>query len=118
MSGKELGYTFSKLVTIRGDERTSGPSTTDFTYNLGNNVQRITRVSIPAVTFRNNAYNVNGSGGGRNNTFRVESGTDVLDFEITEGWYTTSTLMLAVQNAINTEFATLGNGQSVAITQD
>ncbi len=119
MSGRETGYTYSKLVTIRGDARTSGDSNTDFRYNLGNTMQRISRVSIPSVVFRNNSYNVNGTGGGANNTFAVNLGLlNHLEFEIDPGWYSTATLMLAVQEAIQTQLDLLGDGQSVVITQD
>lgn len=118
MSGKETGYTYAKLVTVRGDGRSSGASNTDFKYSLGNTMQKVSRISIPSVAFRNNAYNVNGSGGGANNTFAITLGVDTYEFSIDPGWYTTSTLMTAVQDAINTQLTSLGDGQSVAISQD
>jgi hypothetical protein len=117
MSGKETGYVHSKLVIVRGDQGT-GDSTTDFRFSLGQFAQRVTRVSIPHVEFRNNAYNINSSGGGANNTWSISSGLTTYNFSVAAGWYTTSSLMSAVQDAINTTLAGLGDGQSVSLSQD
>lgn len=118
MSGKETGYTYAKLVTVRGDGRSSGNSNTDFKYSLGNTMQRVSRISIPSVQFRNNAYNVNGSGGGANNTYGWAAGFAPVYGTITPGQYSTSTLMAALQSQINTVLTGYGLGQSIALAQD
>jgi len=119
MSGKETGYTFSKLVTVSGDNGSVGSvSKTNFVINLGTNMQKITRVSICSVTFPNNAYNVNDSGGGENNSFSIDLNGTVSEFEVKGGFYTTTTLMAAVQSAIQTYLTSLGNGQTFTLTQD
>lgn len=119
MSGRETGYTYAKLVTVSGDNGVPGSnSKTDFKINLGPNMQRIARISILSVSFPNNAYNVNGSGGGANNGFAIDSGGTVAEFEIDPGFYTTTTLMSAVENAVNAYLTGLGDGQSIALAQD
>lgn len=119
MSGKEVGYTFAKLVTVSGDNGTAGSqSKTNFRVNLGPNMQKIARISILSVTFPNNAYNINGSGGGANNQYNVTSGTDSKDFTVDEGFYTTTTLISNVETAINDWLNGLGDGQSVSLSQD
>jgi len=119
MSGKDVGYTFAKLITISGaDGSPDSKSRTDFNVNLGPNMQKISRISIVSVTFPNNAYNINGSGGGANNQYNVTSGTDSKDFTVTEGFYTTTTLMSNVETAVNDWLTTLGDGQSITLTQD
>lgn len=119
MSGKELGYTYDVLVTVSGDKGLLGsPSKTNFRVNLGSTLQKIARVSIASVTFPNNAYNVNETGGGANNGFAITSGLNTYQFALDGGFYTTTTLMAAIQTAINDEFTTLGDGQTIAISQD
>lgn len=118
MSGKEAGYTYAKLVTVSGDNGSSGSVATNFTVNLGTNMQKVVRVSICSVTFPNNAYNVNSTGGGQNNTFAIVVNSTIVDFAVEGGFYTTTSLMTAVATAINT-FLTPSHGNgSVALTQD
>ena len=116
MSGKDVGYTFAKLITVSGaDGSPDSKSRTDFTVNLGPNMQKIARISIVSVSFPNNAYNVNGSGGGANNGFAITGSDDLF---VPEGFYTTTTLMSAVQTLVNTYLTSLGDGQSIALAQD
>lgn len=118
MSGRESGFNYAKLVTIRGDQRQGGNSNTDFTMNFGQFNQKIGRVSIASVTFQNNAYNVNSEGGGKNNTFSLRIDDLQMDFELEGGWYTTTTLISVVQDAINDALTDLGEGQSISFSQD
>jgi hypothetical protein len=120
MSGKEIGYTFAKLVTVSGDNGTGdSKSKTDFRVNLGPNMQKISRLSILSVTFPNNAYNVNDSGGGANNGFAIESDSTVHEIFLNPGFYTTATLMSAVENAVNSYLNdTYGDGRSISLAQD
>jgi len=120
MSGKEEGYTHSKLLTVSGADGQAGGTRTNFKINLGTNVQKVSRVSIASVTFPNNAYNVNDTGGGANNTFGfvdVNLG-EFVEFEVDPGFYTTTTLMSAVQTAINAWLSVQGYGQSITLSQD
>jgi hypothetical protein len=117
MSGKEAGYTYAKLVTVSGDNGSSGSIPTNFTVNLGTNMQKVVRVSIASVTFPNNAYNVNSTGGGQNNTFAIIADGKTVDFSVEGGFYTTTSLMAAVATAINT-YLTANGGGTVALTQD
>lgn len=116
MSGKEVGYTYAKLVTVSGDTGAAdSKSSTDFNVNLGPNMQKISRISIVSVTFPNNAWNINSSGGGANNRFAV---TGSGDLTIPGGFYTTTTLMSAIENKVNTYLTGLGDGQSISLSQD
>lgn len=119
MSGKELGYQYSKLVTVSGEARNAGTgySNTNFTINLGPNMQKVARVSVASVTFPNSAFNVNG-GSIANNSFAIVVGGVTTEYTVEPGYYNTTTLMSNVQTAINTYLTTLGAGQSVALTQD
>jgi hypothetical protein len=117
MSGKETGYRFSKLVTVSGDKGI-GPSKTNFVINLGMSVQCIKRVSIASVSFPNNAYNVNGTGGGANNTFSITANSITTLYTVPPGFYTTATLITAVQTAVQAYLTGLGNGQTFTLTQD
>lgn len=120
-SGRETGYTNSRTVTASGDHNTYAgspdSSKTNFTINLGTNLQQVNRVSFLSVQFRNNAYNVNNEGGGKNNTFAVTVNGVTVDFAVEEGFYTTSTLMSAVQTAIQAELTSAGDGQTFALSQ-
>src|SRR6185503_17226086 len=121
-TGVETGYKLARLATASGDYDSSpsapGASKTNFTMDLGTNVQQITRVSFLSVGFRNNSYNVNDSGGGVNNTFSINLRGVTTDFEIKAGFYTTSTLMAAVQAAIQAEMDDTGDGDTIALAQD
>lgn len=116
MSGKEIGYTYSKLVTVSGDNGNPGGTKTNFRINLGNNMQKIARVSIASVLFPNNAYNVNATGGGANNTFGFADDYAANLLSVEGGFYTTSTLMAAVQDAIQGVIDP--DGDTVTLTQD
>lgn len=118
MSGKEKGYSFSKQVTVSGDAAVIGSSNTDFAVTLSESLQKIWRVSIESVSFPNNAYNVNATGGGTNNTFAISVGAMVHTFEVNGGFYTTSSLSSAVQTAIQAFFTSEGDGQTITLAQD
>jgi hypothetical protein len=81
-------------------------------------MQKVARVSILSVSFPNNAYNVNSSGGGANNGYAIDSGGTVAEFTVDPGFYTTTTLMSAMETAINNYLTGLGDGQSIALAQD
>jgi hypothetical protein len=95
-SGKDLKLNYSRLLLVSGDRafNTSDPaySRSNFTINLGINVQGVSRVSFISVTFPNNAYNVN-TGQEQNNTFSDQVNGSEDDYIATPGIYTTNTAM-------------------------
>lgn len=117
-TGKEIGFNFCKLLVASGDKGLPGGTRTNFKINMGVPVQKIKRISMVSVTFPNNAYNVNGSGGGENNDFEIIIGATVYEFVVAPGFYTTSSLTAAMQSAIQAELTTLALGQTFTLTQD
>lgn len=118
MSGREEGYNLSKVIIASGDKGMPGGTRTNFSIDMGLSLQKVKRLSITNVVFPNNAWNINATGGGQNNDFAITSGVTTYEFEIPPGFYTTATLMAAVQNAINAQFVILGGTQTVLLTQD
>jgi hypothetical protein len=121
-TGGEVGYRLARLATASGDydiyPNAPLASKTNFTMDLGLNVQQITRVSFLNVAFRNNGYNINSTGGGANNTFAINYKGAVTEFEIKAGFYTTATLMSAMQAAIQAELDDIGNFDTFTLAQD
>lgn len=122
MTGKELGYTFARIVAVSGDQpvTTASPSysKTNFVYNFGTNTQKVARVSFVSITFPNNAYNVNDNGGGQNNLFSFTVGAVESDLSVEGGFYTTTTLTNAVETAVQAILTSNGTGQTFTLTQD
>lgn len=62
-SGKDLGYAYSRLVRISGEDATPQSqddadfAKTNFIVDFGYNLQQVKRVSVVSVTFPNTAYN-------------------------------------------------------------
>lgn len=119
MSGKEVGYTRSRIALASGDKGLPGSqSKTNFRAYFGENLQKVKRISIVSVSFPNNAWNVNSEGGGANNGYAIDSGGTVAEFSADPGFRTTATLMSEVEDSINDYLTSLGDGQSIAIIQD
>jgi hypothetical protein len=119
--GRELGFEYSSLVVASGSDGLPGSnSLTDFKINLGPTLQKICRISICSATFPNQAYNINATGGGANNMFAIGFTTtsNVADFEVLPGFYTTTSLMAAVQTAVQAYLATFGLGETFTLAQD
>lgn len=119
MSGREKEFIYSLNVTVAGSDGFAGSeSFTNFRTTLGPALQRIGRVSIVSVTFPNNAYNVNDTGGGANNEFAITIDGKTTSYEVEGGFYTTTTLMAAVEAAIQATMTALGDGQTFTLAQD
>jgi hypothetical protein len=119
MSGKEKGYSYSKQVVLSGDSAQFGISNTDFTIALGENLQKISRVSLVSVSFPNNSYNINATGGGTNNTYQYTTPTGLTHTAtVPAGFYTTTSLMAAIQTAMQAQFVTDGGGQTITFAQN
>ncbi len=98
MSGKGYtkGATFSKLLQIASSKRQSGTSS-NFIFNVGTNLQQITRLSVNSVVFNNNFYNVYYNNSlDNNNTFLVTSNNGFQTVTITPGYYSLSQLLAAI----------------------
>jgi len=123
MSGRELGFTWSRLIKLGADKSLQADSNkASYTVNMGQNLQNIQKVAVAHVLFRNNFYNVLGSGDDQNNYATIVRLSDSKTGTITipEGWYNIATFMTAVQGAINTFLASspASSPDTVALTQD
>jgi hypothetical protein len=60
-TGSNKGFGYSRLLRIAGDNRTPGGGkdrSTNFVVNTGQNIQRVSKISVSSVTFPNNFDNV------------------------------------------------------------
>jgi len=113
-----------KLIIISSEDRDASESNTnsDFIVNLKEryNTQNIARVLVKSIQVPNVFYNVrSGSGapgsGTQNNTLLIqENGQPDATATIPEGQYTTTTLLTALDTAINAQLV----GGTVATTQN
>jgi len=124
MSGRELGFTWSRLIKLGADKSLQPDSkNASYTVNMGQNLQNIQKVSVANVLFRNNFYNILGSGDDQNNyatVIRLNTAPAETKITVPEGWYNIVTLMAAVQSAINAYLASSPavSPDTVAITQN
>lgn len=117
--GRELGFEYSSLVVASGSDGLPGSnSQTDFRINLGPTFQKISRVSVLSITFPNQGYNINASGGGANNEFAINVNSVTSEYTVEPGFYTTTSLSAAVAAAIQAYLTGLGNGQTFTLAQD
>lgn len=117
--GRELGFEYSSLVVASGSDGLPGSSSlTDFRINLGPTLQKISRVSVASITFPNQGYNINDSGGGANNEFSINVNSVTSEYAVTAGFYTTTSLSVAVAAAVQAYLTSLGNAQTFTLAQD
>ncbi len=122
MSGKEKGDLYARGLTVSGDHGVfpyaPGASKTNFTIDLGTNVQKINQISFVSIAFRNNAYNIISSGPSQNNLFGFTINGDGEYSGVNQGWWTTTQLMQDIQAQIQYQLDAAGFGQTITITQD
>ena len=114
MSGKDLGYSFARLVRISGEDAVPAEKgnndKTNFVVDFGSNLQQVKRVSIVNVSFLNNAFNFVATPASLANvyfTFELDDGITVnsTTYTLQEGFYDMDTL-LADLNAAAVDFKT------------
>lgn len=120
--GHDQGAYFSKLVRINSSKAwtngKSGYSLTNCIVDLGQNCQKVKRVSFVNVVFSNTAYNIldlSYSDPNNQGTFITDSGTHT--FTVAKGYYDITSLMTAVAASMNNVLTTAGFGESVSFNQ-
>ena len=114
MSGKDLGYSFARLVRISGEDAVPAEKgnndKTNFVVDFGSNLQQVKRVSIVNVSFLNNAFNFVAAPPSLANvffTFELDDGSTVnsTTYTLQEGFYDMDTLLTDL-NAAAVDFKT------------
>lgn len=95
-TGYSKGTLSSKLVRISSSERLSG-TTTNFTFDFGQNLQQVKKLSIETVNFFNNFYNIDQN----NNQYSATTNVDSKSFTIPAGRYTVGSLLDVIGTQIS-----------------
>lgn len=108
-----------KIIIIASNDKNNTSNTnSDFVVDLKEtyHTQGIKNILVESISVPNVFYNVRSSTGSVNNVIVFqEAGQGVLNVSIPEGQYTTTTLMTAIEDAVN---PSLVNGPTLALTQD
>lgn len=123
--GTTEGTLYSKLLRINSGKAFTngrvGYSPSNCIVDLGQNCQKVRRVSFISVVFSNTAYNIlDSTYSDQSNVFRFGSAYYDLghDLKIAKGYYNSTQLMKTIQDAMNALFVSNGFSETVAITQD
>lgn len=123
--GTTEGTLYSKLLRINSSKAFTngrvGYSPSNCIVDLGQNCQKVRRVSFISVVFSNTAYNIlNGNYSDQSNVFRWRShGYDTgRNGFLLKGFYNTTQLMAAIQTEMNRVFTINGHGETATLTQD
>lgn len=121
--GYDQGALYSKLLRINSAKAYTngkdGFSLTNCIVDLGQNCQRVKRVSFTSIVFSNTAYNIlDSTYPDPNNEFRLLTGTGTYSFSVPKGFYNSSQLLAAMQSTIATALTTAGFGETFTFTQD
>lgn len=108
MSGRggNKGYQYTKTLRINSSNRTPNPSSTDtnFSIDLGNSLQQVSKISVLHVQIPNVFYNVIQTQQKYNNYFHItwaDGGAHTASIGITPGYYSAYDLYTAIADAIN-----------------
>ena len=107
MSGKDVGYQFSRLVRVSGEDATPASddayAKTNFIVDYGYNLQQIKRVSVLNVAFMNNAFNfIDTPADLSNNNFTIELDNGPINsvtYTIDPGFYNITQILTELNNA-------------------
>lgn len=107
MSGKEVGYQFSRIVRVSGEDATpvrdDEYKKTNFVVDFGYNLQQVKRVSVMNVAFMNNAFNFIETPEELSNinfTIELENGTlESTTYTINPGFYNITQILTDLNDA-------------------
>lgn len=100
VTGASKGANFQKIISISGssDQILAGGTGTNFTVDLGSNLQLVRAVSFNTVTFPNTVYNIYNDNRGQNNTYNYNFNATTYTFTAAPGFYNLGSL-LSLMNA-------------------
>lgn len=111
ITGSTKGTVSQKLVSLSGvpSQIVSGGTGTNFTIDLGTNLQLIKGISWVTVTFPNNVYNIYNDNRGQNNVYSYRYNSNpVQTFTVTPGFYNIGSLLNVLNQDLSNTTAGAG----------
>lgn len=122
MTGKEVGYIYSKLIRIGSDYRmensTNFNTDTKFMIDMGENLKAVLKISVVSVSFPHQFPNVYAGNQKMIVEYRNGAWQAPFNLYLPIGWYNIVDIMSAIANIVNGYITGVGGTLTMAFNQD